>query len=228
MTVISDPTWPTGPSNSPAFPHHPHVGPWTEVGSRVSETQVRLWLCALSGPGSSDSTSETFTILSSSCVCVCVCACVRSCVCARSLSRVQIFAIPWTLPRCLLVPQHLPLSWCLLLLCLPSYLLPFPHSAFLSSSQLLRTVYFILLFIFLCSLALKPCLWSPQGFLGPLAVKKEPRRKSALITSFPEPFRPESEDIVKDGSGHGLCELTGPRSPGNLSSSEAELLGPTA
>ena len=58
-------------------------------------------------------------------------------------------------------------------------------------------------------MALKPCLWSPQDFLGPLAVQKELRRKSALITSFPERFRPESEDIVKDGSGHGLCELTG-------------------
>lgn len=122
------------------------------------------------------------------------------------------------LPGCLLVPQHLPLfllvSFCFCV-CPPTrcLFLTQPFLAPVSCPE--PSLYFLLPFTFLCSLALswpkihfKPCLWSPQDFLGVLAITKELRRRSTLLshgfTTFSKTFRPESEGIVKDGSGHSL------------------------
>lgn len=64
-----------------------------------------------------------------------------------------------------LVPQRLPVSWCLLFPCLPSPTpLPFPLTQPSSApSQLLRTVSLLLLFISLCSLP----LLDPRSTLNP-------------------------------------------------------------
>ena len=40
--------------------------------------------------------TEEKTELKCVCVCVCVCVCMHTCMCVQVLSRVQLFAAPWT------------------------------------------------------------------------------------------------------------------------------------
>ena len=72
------------------------------------------------------------------CVCVCVCVCVFMHMCVQSLSRVQLFAIPWT------VAHQAPLS---MELCRQEYWsgLPFPTTGNLPHPGIEMTLFTSLL-----------------------------------------------------------------------------------